>query len=503
MRRTFRYAALILILALAAYLRLANLSYNPGWYTDEGTHLNIARHLIDGRIQYLAVTQSTLLFARMPLFELLLAAVMRSTGGGMEALRGLTGMLGNLSVGLLYIVIKRIQRSSDELLPLLAALMLAIYPQAVIYSRFGFSYNLLVPLVMLVMLCLSEYWQSRQRPWLLFAALIVGIGALSDLLMFVFAGPVLIVALERRWRDALWAAVLIGLPFALYSFVMLLDAPSAFVSDLRFTFFRVSALSLSDQLATLAINYTTLIAQDAWFALALIGLFMLRPDRLRNLALLMLLLPLIVLGRTVALFSLSAYYMIPLLPFIALGMASLLRYGIPVAVRMLALGLDNYRIATIVASSMLAILVMTPFLVWTLNTVQSVQTHYPTPIDPFLISGVDAEQAATYVNTHVSSDNRVIASPGVAWLIDAPVADFQMAVAVDGQYTPHLPADLPASRYAFDARFANARFVIVDNLWRNWAAPNIPAVAAMLREIEEWPLVFESGEIQVYENPAK
>src|SRR5687767_8588410 len=108
----------MLILMLAAYLRLANLPNNPGWYTDEGTHLDIARHLNDGRIQYLAVTQSTLLFAKMPLFDLLLAAVIRVTRGGIGTLRAMTGILGVISVGLMYPVVKRIQRSSDEMFPL-------------------------------------------------------------------------------------------------------------------------------------------------------------------------------------------------------------------------------------------------------------------------------------------------------------------------------------------------------------------------------------------------
>lgn len=39
---------LALILALAAYLRLANNGTIPGWYTDEGTHLEIVRHLAQG-----------------------------------------------------------------------------------------------------------------------------------------------------------------------------------------------------------------------------------------------------------------------------------------------------------------------------------------------------------------------------------------------------------------------------------------------------------------------
>jgi hypothetical protein len=44
--------------------------------------------------------------------------------------------------------------------------------------------------------------------------------------------------------------------------------------------------------------------------------------------------------------------------------------------------------------------------------------------------------------------------------------------------------------------------VVVDNLWRNWAAVNIPAAAEMLRQVQAWPLVLKAGEIEVYRNPA-
>jgi hypothetical protein len=38
--------------------------------------------------------------------------------------------------------------------------------------------------------------------------------------------------------------------------------------------------------------------------------------------------------------------------------------------------------------------------------------------------------------------------------------------AYQGHLTPHLPADLPRDRFAFDPRFATARFVVIDPLWR-------------------------------------
>jgi hypothetical protein len=97
----------------------------------------------------------------------------------------------------------------------------------------------------------------------------------------------------------------------------------------------------------------------------------------------------------------------------------------------------------------------------------------------------------------------VIASPGLAWSLRANVADFQMSIAFTGQRTPHLPADVPRERFAFNPDYTQARFVVVDNLWRNWAVFTVPGVPQMLERVQTWPLMFQSGEIEVYCNPAQ
>ena len=128
-------------------------------------------------------------------------------------------------------------------------------------------------------------------------------------------------------------------------------------------------------------------------------------------------------------------------------------------------------------------------------------THFRTDIDSFLIDPVMAQSAIEFVNGRVRADEVVIASPTLAWQIQSNVADFQMPLAYHGQATPHLPADVPRDRWAFDPSWERARFIIVDNLWRNWAVPNVPGMSDMLQAIEAWPIVFRSGEVVVYQNP--
>lgn len=498
-------AALLLILALATSLRLANNANTPSWYTDEGTHLEIAQHLAEGRVQYMAIRQSTFLFAKLPLFELILAALLNPSSEDIVTLRTLTGLLGVITVAILYGVVR--WATGDLALALLAALLLAIYPQAALYSRFGFSYNLLAPLTLLTLLGLWRYLNFPEaRAGLALAVLAVGLGSISDLWMLLLIPPVLLVVLIRRPGDALWSLPLLLLPFGLYTAFMLLTAPEAFLFDLQFTLSRLSRLPLTGQLTRLATNYTVLATQDHWLALALVGLFLLRPLRLQGLVWLLLGTPILLLARTEALYHLSFYYMIPLLPFISLGVAALLRYGVPYAAEQLQqlLG-DPTKIPELYRKSaaylVILALVATPFLKSTLDLARQSQAQMITTIDPFLIDPQAARYVANFINLQTLPEDLVIASPGLAWQLHSNVADFQMAAGFKGQPTPHLPPSLPPARFAFNPDYHEARFVVVDNLWHTWAVPNVNGVAQMLQTVQGWPVRFQSGSITVYCNP--
>lgn len=518
--RFFEIAALCLILALAAYLRLANVADTPGWYTDEGAHLEIAHNLLQGRVQYLAITQSTLLVSRLPLFDMLLAGLLGALGGGIATLRTFTGALGTATVGLLYLVVRRAQPGRPDSLAPLSALMLAIYPQAVVYSRFGFSYNLLTPLVLLAILGCWEYLASARRRWLALAAAAIGLGGVSDLWMFALVAPLALVVLKCNWRDLVWSLGLALLPFGLYAAVMLIQAPQAFLFDLNFTLLRLGKLSPIDQVNTLATNYATLLLQDAWIALGMVGLLLLRPVRLRRLSLLFFLLPIFILGRTTALYNLGFYYTIPLLPLVGLGLGALLRYGVPHVWRTINIGNDIAAIfksrglrlgnpasvwvkgSTVVVSVLLSLIVATPFVTSLAFTVGHVHNGFATQIDPFLIDPTHARQTATFLNNHTDQGDLVIAWPSLAWMLDANTADVQLAATTTGCPTPDLPAGIPQDRFAFDVDWTRARFVVVDKLWHNWAVWNVPCTRDWLAQVETWPLAFEAGEVKVYCNPA-
>ncbi|MEM7133735.1 MAG: hypothetical protein AAF702_45995 [Chloroflexota bacterium] len=516
--------ALLCILGLAGYLRLAGPETNLSWYTDEGTHVEIAKHLAQGRTQYMVVNDSTLLFAKLPLFELLLAGLFRVMSVDINTLRLLTGLLGILTVVALFCAVRSMIR--DPSLALGSALLLAIYPDAIIYSRFGFSYNLLAPLVVGVLLGLWHFLGNTcdakmRQAWLGMAALSIGMGGISDLWMFALVAPFALIVITKDWRAFAGAFVIIVLPFVVYAGVSYWAAPEAFIFDLGYTASRLSGRDIIQQVTMLARNGQVLFTQDPWVVLAIIGFFVYPVSRIRALGLLLLLSPIIVIGRTEALYHLSAYYMIPLLPLISLGVACLLRVGIPWVWRLLHEEISNWIDSTrllsegrlwtkvsdiaggTVACLLLIMLTVPIFMVNTGGMVDQISNEIRTEIDPFLVDAADARNAIRFINRHLEPTDLVIASPSIAWAIDSHVADFQMVAAAQGIASSHLPANVPSSRFLITPSYANARFIIVDNTWHRWAIYHVPGVREVLTELSTRNPIFESGEIAVYDNPDK
>lgn len=494
------FFALVAILALAAFLRLANVANTPGWYTDEATHIDIATHLAQGEVRYMLITQSTLLFARLPLFQILLSNIFFFAGNDILVLRAFTGILGVISAMLIY----GIMRSASGKIPaLVTALFCAVYPQAVLYSRFGFSYNLLPPLILIAMFSLYRYWDEKNGRYLAVAAVALGLGMISEVMMWTFIIPfVIVVIASRRWLNLVWSVPLLFAPCALYTLVMLATVPDAFIFDLRFTLGRLgTTLTFAQQWETLIHNIEMLVAGDNWKLIGFIGLWTLRPARLRYIVLLFLMLPIISIGRSVALFQLSAYYMIPFLPLFALGIGSLLCSGLSSILQKVSKIFPlSWKIVLDTLPSFLIglVLIFNAFLFdW-----HGIRDGFVTEVDPFLIPAGDGRAIAEYINAHAQPDDIIIATPAVGWQFHAHVMDFQMSVAAtDHIATPHLPADLPANRLAFDPNYVTADYAVIDNLWRNWGIYHIPGLDGIMSNIQaHWTLVFEAGEIAVYQN---
>ncbi len=513
--------ALAAILSLAGALRFANLGETPGWYSDEGTVLNIAQNLLSGQVRSYALQDSTLLIARMPLYPLLASLCFRIFGVSIETLRGMSAALGLLSVGLLYLILRRKLGRPGAPLALLAALMLGIYPSAILYSRLGISYNLLAPLVILSLGGLYSYIEGGDRKGMLLAAAAVGLGAVCDIMMWSLLVPVLVVVSLQRPRDLPPALALALLPSAAYTALMLVSNADAFLFDLRFTLGRLGAVPVWAQPGLLILNFAGLVTADAWILVGLLGLFILEPRRWRLLALTLLLLPLIAIGRSTGLAGLRLYYVSPLFPLLALGMGSFVLKGATVSHRVFREAIESafnrwgWRGSTprsrwlrgrslhLGIALGIFLVLLGPILVVAFQQLQGMTTELDTPIDWVLVDPAGARQIGDDLNERLEREDVVIASPAFGWYLDGRVAGFQQALAAEALPSIDYPQDVPLDRFAFDARLGAADYAVVDRIWTNWAAVHMPEVASMIQELKSWKQVANSGEFTVYENPSR
>jgi hypothetical protein len=500
---------------------LVNLATNPGWYSDEGTILEIARHMNSDEVKYLAINQSTLLAARLPLFPMIMAGINRFFESDILILRLFTGSLGILSIGISYLVIRKSLKEEGRWLAALTALSLAVFPKAVLYNRLGFSYNFLTPLILLSFWGCWEYLSRGKKFGLIIAGLAVGIGSISDLMVIALVFPILVIIGVRDWRDYLWTIPLLVLPFGIYSLYMFLTVPEAYLYDLNFILFRLSSIPPLIQLPLLILNFGALITWDSWLAIGIVGLFLLKPDRWRKLSLLFFLFPLFLLGRSTGLSGLGFYYISPLLPFVAMGVASLILSGLPIVFRFFDSGYSNLitrfgsrrspgfqlfilkRVKAIFVSISILVIVFSPIIISGVITNFHVIYGFETSIDAVLIDGTEARKVVDKVNKVINPNDLVIASPAIAWAIQSHVSDFQITLAIDGKRTEHFPTDIPLNRFSFNPRVDEARFVIIDDIWRNWAVVAMPEVSEIFEQIDEWHIFLEVGDIVVYENPTK
>ena len=485
-------SVILMIILVATYLRFWNLEMNPAWYSDEATHVEIVRNILNGESRYFAVDESFLLFARLPLFEYSLAVIFRFFGVGMLSLRGFTASLGLISVLLLYLFIRDIGKSSY--MSLLAAFAYAIMPQAVLYNRFGFSYNLLLPLILLALWGAVRYQHSGSWRWLGLMSLCIGLGSISEFLAWSFLPLVLFIG--NNWRDRVLALLLALLPLGIFCVSQVLLVPEAFLFDLGYSLGRTGGGAIPEQMARLAENISILML-DGWWLMGLIGIFLLKDAALRRTCLIFLL-PLVLIARTVPLYSLSAYYTLPFLPIVAIGLGSFFYHGLQFAWQKLSESFGR-----LLALGIIGLIFLLPLGYIGIEESEKIRGHYPTAIDAFLLNPADVLAVVDYVRANSTETETVIASAPIAALLDGHGVEFQMAVVAMGHDAIHVPHDLAPERLAYSADFRQAKYVIVDNLWRNWAAIHMPAIGEILAEVEGWEMVFEAGSIQIYENPAR
>jgi len=510
-----------LILGLAFYFRFANLRANPGWYSDEGVFINYAENLAQGRWQMFALVDSPMLIQRPPLFLFVLTAAFKLWGADIVVLRGLAALYGMLSVGLLYLLARA---SFGMRLALLAAGLLAICPWIVAYNRIGFTYSQMAPLFLLTILAGFKFAETSKAIWATVACLAAGLASATDYLGAV--APILVVAVflvyDRRWL--LPGVCLMGLILAAAFMPVYLANPQGFWDDTRYTFSIRTDISLLLQIVNVVFNYAELLRRESWIMVGLIGLCLLPGRRAKLMILFVVGLTMLVTVRTLTPVGRGLHYLLHIFPFIALGLAAFIDWSVPRLfgcldnlfrdLRRSLFGDQNiaaldrvWRVGQrVVSSGMVFLLIVSP-IIWMVfaDVAQSVYGNYFifTGNDNLTLSAEkDVNQVVDYMRLHVNADDLVFASPQIVWAVPALQADFSLASLCDGKDMGY-PADLPRLRFAYNCSLKDAAYVILDPLARTFAIQVVPGMETLIQQVEQWPLVFRAGDLDVYKNPLK
>jgi 4-amino-4-deoxy-L-arabinose transferase-like glycosyltransferase len=518
------------VLALAASFHLYRLAQTPGWDPQEGYNLDLAWNLLHGRLRLFGLTSA---FAQHPpLFYLQLALLIHLFGYSVATLRALVAVYALLTCGALLTFGRRLLGTGPALW---SGLVFTGAPLFLANTRWGYSYAQLMFVGLLCVWATWRYTETGARRWLLAAALLAGIGVLSDYEGVALVGLLLLAALRVRPRDALVAgAVGIGLPLA-GMLACLAVAPGVFAADLASTLGRAAGGNPLLQLVDLLVNYYRFVVLDPWVVLGLVGLFLERAPRPRTL--------LLASTGVIALVALkvravgpSFHTAVPLLPLLALGAGVALDAGVRLLYtwtlsllpgggparpalpvprqKALSRAVVWQRSRNALAALVVFLVIVSPLAIALAADAAGLATTLPTRQDATLATApADAQAVAGYVLAHERAGDLTLGSPQIVWMLDQPdsvrgqpqplyAADALQALAYAGQSAAFYPAGLPRTRWAFPVALDHARYVIVDDLLRQLAQPGeVPGMAGLLATATSWPAVYQRGEYTIYERP--
>lgn len=509
-----------LLVAIAALLRLLNLADNPGWDGDEGYNWSIATNLATGHVQRFALQYTFV--DHPPLFYLLGAVLMRIWTHDLIALRTLSALCGVATVPALYALAGRLGSRRDGVL---AACIYAIWPQAVLQSRWSYTYNLLALLLVLALWAAlprpatgmgsaasgetglptdratqgtgmpgawPSSWLTRSQPTLLRA---IGAGLLAGLALATDqeGATVAVAVCATLWwrgglRMALQGALAAATPPAFYVGWMLASRRDAFLFDIRHTAGRVGGGGVLSQVGDLLVRAVHLLQFDPLIALGALGLLLLPRSPQRA-----------VLWLQAALLALIALKVrdpspnfraaIPLLPLCALGVGALVGR---------VLGWRPGRVGSRCGSSTVQLLLVPLAVLLGLLSLAGAAARFPTAIGFSLPrSTIQAHRVADWINARTASGDLVVAMPQIAPLLSAHTAELLEAVARDGHGTAFYPAVIDPARFAYDPRLDAARFLVIDDFTRSWIKVYPGERALVARAFRSWRIVYRRGEYVV------
>jgi len=534
--------ALILVLLLAAALRLPNLYDMPFWEFDEGYNLAYAWNLSEGRLLWFDIRYPYV--PHPPLFYVALAAIIKIFGYTLYPARVFAVILSLCTTTLLYMIGSRL---IDKKTGLLAAFLYAVYPHAVFWGRMNYNNNLIA-----LMITLSFYLYLLSGRWRTLSYAVMGLSVITEFngISLAITAFLLGVLFERKSLPRNMAIVLA--PAMVFSLVMLQIMPAYFIHDLGYQFkrfgfspvvflgsglilavfyafadklpsaYRMSRDFLRREATILFAEYDSIawnsgpmilvsavhfyasrwlfhdfydgyfIGSFEYYWLMIVGWLLIKDAAKRNITLLFTV-PMLIVTLKIGRFD---HMCIPLYPLFSLG-GSVLLQELYSFLRKLALLLTNNKTLALCFS---AILLAYPF-------AYVAYADFDTFVMGRRISREDVKSmidAAEYVNNRTNKEDLVLTSSHlVRYISPANASIFIQGIAI---HTPiaYYPA-LPPERFVYNISYRNAKYIVIPgNDGLAWLAnEENGSFRNISREISAWSVEKEIGAYYIYRNPAK
>lgn len=497
------FILLFIVLLLSLFLRTKRILESPGWFRDEGLYLEVAQQIGKAKLQMGAVN-ITFVGTNMthpPLYFIFANLFFKLAQPDMRTFRLFNAMLGVLATFAVFLLGHEAGRFGEprapapfyaEILGLFSAFFFSIHYDAVLYNRMGMPYNLYMLEAILLGFFALRYIRLVEFPWFLGACIIASISLLTVYYSVVFIPFLLIVILYRKKYKHLWALACVPVPLLIFLAFLVFGRTSGFWEDLQ----ALRNASKAGSLFVTLMHYQDFFQTGITYFIGLAGLLLLRRKNAAGFLFLICLLMIhIVLRKEDTIIRFVHYPVIPILPFVALGLAAFILWAWH--------SIRHF-------SPVFLLLIPAIMGIWLgiTQTRQGVEGRFISPLEFGMTKNTkDNYLAATYINQHTESSDLVI-STSVLWsLLDTFNADLAQSVVFKGEKIFFYLQNYPRERFLFSPAVENAKFVIMDAFtdeWRNQPSYSLwLPISKVIMEIEaNWELVHTQGEFRIYRNPA-
>jgi hypothetical protein len=492
----------VALFVVAVLLRVIRLDETPGIYPDEASHLEVAYSLLRG--DFAAGLFTSTFLPRLPLPLVLINLAAAAVGWNLYAIRACTVTAALLALIVMYRLLRRDPHNGFLFLPLL---VFAVYPPAIYFNRWGFTYNFLAPAFLYVLYQGVQYSKNSRASDLYKMLLGIAAALLSEPLGIVALIYGLAICSVRSW-SATWKVLWMSLaPVGAYLALLYGLSPDVLSSDIH-GLLQTRIPGSPSRMPAVFISLQVLFKYFGWlFVLGLVGLWFV-PRDVRRHTLLFVAIYLLVSARVAGGDgSLVIRQFIAFIPFQCLGIGCLLAF---VALRvesaldglMKACTSFGARIrpaiqrahdrlrwfpAALVRGGLASV-----FLVASYPSALTVWSgQFRTPFDRLTAPDVDSMyQAVEFLNARCDESDWVLAQCLPQRLNCRTGTLSQMAVIEGSKGNPFYPHEIYKDRRVEAVTLGDIRYVVISTFTRRVEA-RYAGVRSLLEQTRHWPVVFE------------